>query len=334
LSDEEQKRLTQGRTTDPEAYRLYREAIYHINKFRREETEAAIKCSREALAKDREFPLAYAALGRSYVLLGNLYDGPNKSHPEAKKYLTRALDLDRNLPEVHSGLAAIAMFHDWDWPAAERELKQAIALNPNEMLTWNLHGFWLAAQGKDRLSEALASIQRGQALDPLAAARWHELAMCHNWMQRYDEAIADAQKAIDLDRDFPLVYDKLGLALVQKGLGEKAIGTLTEALARGHRHPRVQGMLGYAYAVAGRKEETQKVLAELKSRAAKQFGCALPIASIYAALGEKDAAFGWLQIAANERDSAVIWVKVDPTLENLRTDPRFARLLEQMRLPP
>jgi tetratricopeptide (TPR) repeat protein len=156
--------------------------------------------------------------------------------------------------------------------------------------------------------------------------------MCYNWMQRYDDAIAEAEKAVALDRDFPLVYADLGLALVQKGLCDKAIGELNAALARSYQHPRVRGMLGYAYAVAGRKVEAQKVLGELKTQAMKQFGFAMPLAHIYAALGEKDQAFAWLQKAADERDSAVIWIKVDPTLDNLRTDRRFAGLLEQMRL--
>src|SRR5262249_819043 len=152
--------------------------------------------------------------------------------------------------------------------------------------TWNIHGFWLAAQG--RLPEALASIRHGQALDPLAAARRNELAMCYNWMRRYDDAVAEAQKALELDRDFPLSYVELGLALTQKGMCEKAIVELKEALDRGHQHPRVKGMLGYAYAMAKNRSKAQKVLEELEKSASKQFSFAMPIARIYAALGEKD----------------------------------------------
>ncbi len=302
--------------------------MYHLDKFRREETETAIKCGRQALARIPQFPLAYAALGRCYVLLGALYEGPNKSHPEARKYLTQAQQRDRNLPEVHSGLAAIAMFHDWDWPAAERELNQAIALDPNVALTWNLHGFWLASQG--RLPEALASIRRSQALDPLSAARRHELAMCYNWMRRYDEAIAEVQKALELDRDFPLAYDKLGLALVQKGMCEKAIGELKGVLARGHRHPRVPGDARLCLCRGREKSGGPPGAGGVKDPRTKQFGCNLPIARIYAVLGDKDQAFEYLQKAGDERDSVVIWIKVDPTLENLQTDPRFTDLLRRM----
>jgi predicted Zn-dependent protease len=115
---------------------------------------------------------------------------------------------------------------------------------------------------------------------------------------------------------------------------EKAIVELKGALDRGQQHPRIKGMLGYAYAVAGRKAEAQKVLDELRTRAPKQFGVAMSIARIYAALGQKDQAFEWLQRACDERDSHIIWLKVDPTLDSLHTDPRFARMLQQMGLSP
>jgi superkiller protein 3 len=246
--------------------------------------------------------------------------------------LTEALDLDRSLADVHSGLAAIHMFNDWSWSEAERELNQAIAVDPNGMLTWNMLGFWQAAQ--DRLPEALASIRRGQALDPLAAARRNELAMCYNWMRRYQGAMAEAQKALELDRDFPLAYAELGLAYVQQGMCEKAIEDLTEALDHGHQHPRVKGMLGYAYAVARRRAEAQKVLEALEALAPKRFGFALPIARIYAALGEKAQALGWLQKARDERDSSVIRLKVDPTMDDLRKHPGFSQVLKDMGLPP
>jgi superkiller protein 3 len=224
------------------------------------------------------------------------------------------------------------MFHDWNWSEAERELNQATAIDPNVMLTWYLLGFCQAAH--DRLPEALASIQRSQALDPLAAPRRNELAMCYNWMRRHDDAIAEAQKALELDRDFPLAYAELGLAHVQQGMCDKAIAELNETLDRGYQHPRVKGMLGYAYAAAGQRAEAQKVLLALETLAPKRFGFAFPIARIYAAQGEKDEAFKWLQKACDERDSLAIWLKVDPTLDNLRKDLRFAQMLEDMRLPP
>ena len=109
---------------------------------------------------------------------------------------------------------------------------------------------------------------------------------------------------------------------------------MEKALKAGQRHPGVRGMLGYAYAVANKRNESQKVLAELKGLSQGRFGFAFPIARIHAALGEKDQAFEWLRKACEERDTQVIWLKVDPTLDSLRSDPRFAQVLQDMGLPP
>ncbi len=332
LGEEEQRRLTQRRAADPEAYRLYREAMYHFNKFRLEGLAAAIKCCKQAIERDKRFAQAYAGLARCYILQGTVHLGPRQTFPQARKCVADALKLDPDQADAHSSLGAIYLFEDWNWKEAEQELSLALRLDPNAILTWNIHGFWLAAHG--RLPEALASIRRGQTLDPLAAARRNEVAMCYNWMRQHDDAIAEAEKALELDRDFPLAYAELGTALVQKGMCEKAIGELTKALERGLQHPRIKGMLGYAYAVAGKTAEAKKELEELKIRAPKQYGAAAPIARIYAALGEKDQAFEWLQRACDERDSNIIWLKVEPTFASLHTDPRFAQVLQSMHLQP
>jgi tetratricopeptide (TPR) repeat protein len=158
--------------------------------------------------------------------------------------------------------------------------------------------------------------------------------MCYNWMRSPDETIAAAKKALELDAKFPLAYAELATAYVQGGHCDQAIAELQKALQRGPQHPRVRGMLGYAYAVAGHKAEAQKVLGELKALAPGRFGFAFPIARIHAALGEKLQAFEWLHKSCDERDSAVIWLKVDPTMDNLRTDPRFAKMLTDMGLRP
>jgi TolB-like protein/tetratricopeptide (TPR) repeat protein len=333
LSGEEEKRLTNRYTDDPQAYLLYREAIYHFNKFTEKGLTTAIEYCEQAIQQDRKYVLAYAALGRCYILLGNLYRGPKNTYLEAKKYVDQALEIDEDLPDAHSALVAIYLGY-WNWEGAEREASRALALDPNVLLTRNIYGFCLAAKG--RLFEALASIRRGQELDPLAAPRRNELAMCYNWMRQYDEAIAEAQRALTLNPSFPLAYAELGLSHVQKKMYDEAIAELQVALDRGQSHPRVRGMLGYAYAAAGKREKAQTVLEQLKFEAIsrKKYGFAFPIARIHAALGERDLAFAWLRKSCDERDGLVAWLRVDPTMDNLRPDPRFAQLLKDMGLPP
>jgi tetratricopeptide (TPR) repeat protein len=153
-------------------------------------------------------------------------------------------------------------------------------------------------------------------------------------MRQYDQAIAEAKKALELDPNFFLAYGELGLAYSQKRIHELAIEALQKGLDVGKNHPRIEGLLGYAYVAAGQKAEAQKVLKGLKDPSKLRFGCAFAIARIHAALGEKDQAFEWLGKACDERDPNLIWLKVDPTMDNLRSDPRFAQVLKDMGLPP
>jgi TolB-like protein/Tfp pilus assembly protein PilF len=329
LTGEEEQRLTKRYTPDPEAYLLYREAIYHFGKVTEQGLETAIDYCQRALKKDPKYALAHATLGRCYVALGSLYRGPKETHPEARKHLARALEIDNTLPEAHAGMGVIYLFADWNWAAAERELKQGIELESNGS-SWNqsYYGFYLAAM--DKLPEALTSTRRSQELDPLGAAPRSHLADCYNRMRQYDQAIAEAQEALELDPKFVLAYGQMGLAYTQKGMHKKAL----EVLHKGKGHPSVRGLIGYAYARAEQSAEARQVLEELKGLAERRFGCAFGIARIHAALGEKDEAFKWLQTARDERDPRVIWLKVDPTLENLHSDPRFAQILKDMGLPP
>ena len=332
LTGEEDQRLTKRSTEDPEAYLFYREGLYHWNKFTEEGLKTGIEYFERALKKDPNYALGYVWLAESYVLLGSLYRGPRETFPEARKYLTKALAIDDTLSDAHTALGLIYQTHDWDWPAAERELTQAFTLGSSSVTTLNMYGFYLAAMG--RASEALVYMQRNIDLDPLAARTRNELAMCYNWMRRYDQAIVESQRTLELDPNFPFAYAELGSALVQRGMHEEAIARLSKALDSGQSHPRVKGMLGYAYAVAGKGTEARKVLEELERASQGRFGFALSIARIHAALGEKDQAFEWLRKAGDERDPHVIWLKVDSTLDNLRTDLRFAQVLRDMHLPP
>jgi tetratricopeptide (TPR) repeat protein len=262
--------------------------------------------------------------------LGAIYVGPLQTFGEARKYTTKALSIDNSLESAHTGLGLIAMFRDWNWPEADRELRQGFA-HDSTAPAENQYGFYLAAMG--RPGDALAYIRRAQDANP-SAQRRSELAMCYNWMRQYDQAVVEARKALELDPNFPVAYAELGTALVQLGRYEEAVAEMQKALDRGQKHALVSGMRGCAYARAGKKAEAREELENLKGLSKGQFAFALPIARIHAALGEKDQAFEWLRKSCDERDSRAVWIKVDPTLGSLRSDPRFAQLLAEMRLPP
>jgi serine/threonine protein kinase/tetratricopeptide (TPR) repeat protein len=332
LTDEEESRLTKRYTQDPEAYLLFREASYHFNNLSEQELEISIDYCRRAIKKDAGYALAYARLGRCYIALGSIYQGPIKTFPEAKSHLAKALQIDAAVPEAHSAMGVIHLFYDWDWKAAQRELKLGDDLNSNTP-SWapSYYGFYLAAM--DQPPEALAVTRRSQELDPLSAVPRNHLATCCIWMRQYDQAIAESQKALELSPTYGLAYRDLGLAYCQVGQHEKAIEALQQGLRLTNGHPWFQGLLGYAYGRVGQSVEARRVLNDLNGLAAKgRFGSAFSIARIHAALGEKDQAFEWLRKAGDERDPLVIWLKVDPTMDNLRSDPRFGDLLKHVGL--
>jgi eukaryotic-like serine/threonine-protein kinase len=332
LTGDEEQRLTKRHTQSPEAYLLFREANFHLNKFTPEGIANSIAKCQQAIEKDPKFAAAHAALARAHLLMGSLYQGPKQTFPEARKHVAQALALDANQPDALSVLATSYMFHDWDWPAAEREFKRSIESDPSIGLTRNLYGFCLAATG--RLPEALASIQSGRQLDPLAAPRINEVAMCRIWLRQYSEAIAEANKALELDPNFPLAHTQLAAALVGQGKPGQAIDKMKAAIDAGQRRPGVTGMLGYAYAAADQKAEAQKILQQLTGLAQGRFGIAIHVARIHAALRDKGQAFEWLQKARDEREPGIIWLKVDPTFDTLRSDRRFDTILQEMRLAP
>jgi TolB-like protein/Flp pilus assembly protein TadD len=334
LTGEEEQRLTKRYTEDPDAYLLYKEAVHHFSKLTEEGLTTAIEYCQRAIKKDQKYALAYAHLGRCYVFLGTIHRGPRMTVPDARIYLTRALALDDTLADAHAALGIIHQFHDWDWTAAQRELKKGVDLD-SSMPSWNpsYYSYYLAATGQ--LSEALAASRRSVELDPLAATMRNTLAQCYNWMREHDQAIAEAQKALELNPNYGLAYRELGLAYAEKGMHEKALQALRQGLETTKGHPWIKGLLGYAYAKAGQPAAARRVLEELKENAAKgRFGCAFAITRIHAALDEKEQAFEWLRKACDERDTFVVFIKVDPTMDNLREDPRFAQVLKDMGLPP
>jgi serine/threonine protein kinase/tetratricopeptide (TPR) repeat protein len=326
LTGEEEHRLTKRYTDDPEAYLLYREAIYHFNKFSEEGLATAIDYCQQAIKKDPNYALAYTAAGRCHILRGTQFRGIRETGPEARKAIEQALRIDKALPEAHAALGGLQLF-EWNWDAAEHEFKQAIAIDPH------FYGFWLAAHG--RLPEALASIRREQQLDPLAPGRRFEVALCYNWMRQYDQAIDEAQEALALDSKFVGAYRERGLALSQKGLHKQALVELQTGVELSKRNPEMLGLLGYGCVAARKSKEAAELLEELLGLAQKgRYGNSFAIARIYAAQGQKDKAFEWLRKACDEHDPRVIWLKVDPTLDNLRKEPEFAKVLKDMRLPP
>jgi serine/threonine protein kinase/TolB-like protein/Tfp pilus assembly protein PilF len=332
VTGEEQKQLLKRYPDNPEAYQLYLKGRYHWNKRTPEEIKKAIEYFQQAVEKDPNYALAYAGLADCYVVPANPLPQKEKM-PKAKEAARKALGIDDTLAEAHTTLGRVLTVDDWDWSGAKKEFQRAIELNPRYPEAHQLYGGYWQAMG--RSDESLAERKLAQELDPLSLVMNFELAQALYFARKYDQAIEQFQKNLELDPSFPPFYAIAPAAYEQKGMYEEAMTGFQKAMTV-IRGPQGRSMsmagLGHVYAISGKKEEARAELDELKRLAQQEFVPAGAIALIYAGLGEKDQAFAWLEKAYDEHEFEMAWLKVEPRWDGLRSDPRFADLLRRMGL--
>jgi tetratricopeptide (TPR) repeat protein len=242
-----------------------------------------------------------------------------EAYSAAKKAATRALEIDETLAEGHAALATAALYGDWDWAAAKRELERAIELNPGSANAHRGYGNYLVLM--DSSHEGVADLKRAVELDPLSAGRYFDLSYAYFHARQFDRALGELRKASALDPGRGHGW-YLAVTLTEQGMYEDAIAEF-RSLAQQGDSVGVLGHLGNAYARAGRTREARACVRELKELLDEQDIGEYEVALIYAGLGEGDAAFEWLDKAYDKRDKGLVYLKVDPPLDPLRSDPRF-----------
>ena len=330
LSGEEEDRLSQRQTTNSEAYQTYLKGRYHWNKRTQEGIERGIEYFTEAIKLDPEYALAYAGIADSYALLGAVEYAalpPAEAMRLAREATLRALEIDDTLAEAHASLAYVRIF-DWDWAEAEREYRRSIELNPSYATAHHWYAHYLTAMG--RQTEAVVEMMRARELDPLslpinAGLGWH-----YYLTRQYDEAIREYRKTLELDENFYMAHFLLGMAYEQVSKYDEALSSYDRAIKLSGGSPAMLAAPGHAYAMTGRHDEARRVLGELHAASAQGFVSPYHVAVIHAALGETDRAFDWLARASDAQSEALIWLAVDPLLDALRTDPRFAALMARI----
>jgi TolB-like protein/DNA-binding winged helix-turn-helix (wHTH) protein len=329
LTGEERESLTKRYTADTEAYQLYLKGRYFLNKSTEEDFRKSIEYFRQALEKDPNYALAYAGLADSYAQLGNYgLISMKESHPLAREAATRALEIDEKLGEAHASLAFILTNYYWDWGEAEKRFKRAIELNPNYAMAHNWYSQYLSFMG--RTDEAIREAKRAQELDPLSLFNNSTIGFVLYLARQYDQAIAAAIKTLELDRNFAVAHMIIGLSYLQKKMYEESISELQKA----KNHPDSRALLGYAYAVAGKRDKARKILTELDKLSTQKYVASAPVAIICIGLGEKDQALERLEKAYDERLWEIGMLKVLPVFDPLRSDPRFTALLRRVNLAP
>ena len=330
---EEQKKLTKRYTENPEAHQLYLKGRYVWNRRTATTLQRAAAYFQQAIDKDPGYALAWAGLADCYGLY-SFYGAlsPAEAFPKAKEAAAKALEIDDTLAEAHASLVWIKGQYDWDWPGVEREFKRTIELNPNYATVYNWYARDLEAMG--RLDEALAVGKRAEEMEPLSPVISTGVGRSLYVARQYDQAIEQLRRVVDTDANFALAHLVLGWAYEQKGMFEEAIAEFQMGSSLSGGDPRMIGALGHAYAVSGRKERAQNVLAELKQQSKRRYVPPFEIAVVYIGLGEKELTFEWLERAYRDHSPWLIWLKVDPRFDSLHGDARYRDLRRRMGLPP
>jgi len=318
LTPDEETHLASARPVNPETYELYLKGMFYVNKF---EIEQGLTYFNQAIENDPADPLAYAGLALGYVTIGHSGMAPEQDvWPKARAAALTALRLDETLAEGHAALADVKLYYERDWEGAEQAFLRADELNPNLAMNHYHYAWYHALFG--RLDEAIVEHKRAQELDPLTPLHTAWLGGLYWIGGDYEKAIEECQKAFELDPDNWGALHVLGHVLAETGMYEEAIAA--------HQKAGDLASLGRTYALAGRLDEAQKILAELDEKETTP-GVAFGLAKLYTALGDKDQAFRWL--AYEPPNYSVPWVRVLPTFEPLWDDPRFKDMMRRMNLP-
>lgn len=330
LSRDESLELTRRYTADLEAYRLYLKGRYLWNKRLTTDIAQAVEYFEQAIGLNPNYAMAYVGLADSYNLLRTRSGlAPRAASPRIKLVLQRALELDETLAEAHASMGLFLTTFEWDWSGGEREFLRAIELNPNCVTAHYWYALNLRAVG--RIDEALAEVHRAQSLDPLSPNVSATVAAVYYAAQQYERALVTCREALELNPNSPAPIAYLGMIYLQMGLHEEAVAEHLRLTAVWDDNEATT-LLGFSYAAAGRVEETRRILERLLESSQRGYIPPFYLALLHAGLGEHDAAFEWLERAYESRDGDLTFLKVDPRLDRLKSDPRFARLLEKLGL--
>jgi tetratricopeptide (TPR) repeat protein len=288
----------------------------------------ALDYLQKAVGNDPNFAQAHAALSHTYSLLGGTGLLPyTEAFSRAKVSAMKAIELDEDLSEGHLALADAVANLDWDWGTGEQELKRALELNPSGASTHWAYAFALEKLG--RTQEALAQLRVMQQLDPVSSQSMAEALEAYYYARQYD-VLVDLLRRLDAANPQRILLDFwFGVVYREKGLYQQSV----RAFMNVGDHPHALGHMGNAYARWGRSAEARALIPRLQEHIRQNGIGTYEVALVYAGLGEKDSAFEWLEKAYAVRDKGLTFLKVDPCLDPLRSDPRFQDLLRRVRLP-
>lgn len=327
VTPEEITRLARDRPVDPEAHEAYLQGRYWHAKagagFRKAE-----RYFLQAVEIDPDYAPAYAALAHTYVFL---------DLEKARVMAMKALELDDTLGQAHTSFARVLWYRGWEWVAAESEFQQALRLSPGNAGVHAHYAQYLRAVG--RHEESLAEAKRARELDPASPGRYAGIGRAYYYDRKYPEAIEQYRLTLETVPNHHEAHVGLGLAQLEVAMYEEAKRAFRRALEICGGDADEEAMLGYAHALAGDRAEALEILAKATDSYERsepkhaEFGIPYFVAVLHAALGDADRAFIWLERAYEDRVWPMVYLKVDPLVDRLRSDPRFQTLLRRMNYP-
>jgi len=332
LMPAERARLTTNRPVNRKAFDDYLQGRFlFFNRLTEENLLKAISFFQSAIREDPTYAPAYVGLADCYNTRGSVQIGalpPMEARRQAEEAASRALEIDNELAEAHAALGFVKHYN-WDWAGAEQEFKLAIELNPNYANAHSFYASFLISRG--RVEEAIAEATRAQELDPFSLSISTHRAFVLENARRYDEAIEQFRRVIAMDPNNYQAHWFLSHTYAAAGRFDEAIAASEKAVAIS-RTPGALGFLGMHYGLAGRKAEANKILNELLELNRRRYVTPPALANVYIGLGDKDQAFFWLEKAYQERSNYMVYLKVFPADDPLRSDPRFDDLLRRIGL--
>jgi len=323
--------VREKRPSDMRAYVQYLKGGHLLKKRRPDDVRRAFEYFQEAIRLDPGFAEAYYGAAMFYnvsAAYGAL--PPRSALPEAEDLLSKGLELDETSTRLHSTLGMLRVFQ-WRWAESEQAYKRAISLEPTNAFPHMAYPILCSFLGQHE--EALLHASKAVELEPLDLMTNFRLVQANYYSRRYDEAVRTGRIAIELTPDSPYTCFYLALSLAAMGLKDEAWSTANAGRKLNDGLPLGEGYFGYVAGVLGHAAEACSVVRELEALRARAYGPALPIAWTYLGLGETAASFQWLETALAERDPFLGSAMVFPAYDTIRNQPKFQRLVEQLKLP-
>ena len=327
LTPAETAKLTKASPVDPKVHDLYLRGRYHWNKRTPEDLERSIEYFQKTIAADPRFAPAYAAMADAYLVIANWgYKDPREMYALSKQYAEKAIDIDDQLSQAYADLAGVEEFLNFNRQEAERLFKRAIELNPNNSTAHQWYAEFLSYRG--RHEEALAEIDTALAIDPLSMIIGQEKAAVLLQARRYDEAIAQCRRTLDLDEEFRsahiiAAYCYFARAQYPEYVAEIQEGAIDE---NGRRHAEEAGRV---FRKAGIKGLQRWMIENIDEVSNQPYNNPYYKAQFYAFLGDKDKSIEWMQKAIEVRSASVVGWRIDPSFDTIRDDPRFRELIRE-----